>query len=337
MCFLRITVLLILFITPLYYSPQKPDILDCNEVIRLGDHKGLKAVEGLINPITLLYLDTAYASHIVDWEFRRGFFREHPDSAGNYTLSLPRYTLEIATMTNNMHALSFLIAYYASVPRVSVSDTIYWMYDELGSLLQVFVARKHFVPQLEGKLRSDFNDWARISSITLPVKYPDPSVEFDRFLNFKSLNTRNDPRYVELLLGLALQEMGTPGFNEERITGLRKIQTCLANKRIRLPSLGKENMIFIEPIEKRIIPAIRPCRNISELLADKDIMSLLISSWLTSHNFDAHMQYSHSKFLVKPPDKAYFEIYYESGMQAIRLTLPGNNFIMIEKLTESID
>jgi|APCry1669188910_1035180.scaffolds.fasta_scaffold00058_32 hypothetical protein len=337
MLFLRVTVLFILFVKPLYYSPQKPDILYCNEVIRMGDHEGLKAVERLMNPLTLLYLDTAYAGHIVDWEFSQGFLKGHPDSAGYYILDLPGYTLDIASQTNNMHAVSRLLTYYGSVPRITRSDTIYRMYDQLYRFLPVFVGMKPFSRLLEGKLRKDFLEWERLSSITPPVKYPDPSVDFDRFLNLKPLSSRTDTRYMELILGLALQQMGSPGFSEEKIKELRKIQTCLGNKRFQLPRLNTKSMIFTEPIEKQIIPATKSYRNINELVDDKASMTLLISNWLTSHGFDQDIQYSQSKFLVRPPDKVYFEIYYEFGMQAIRLSLAGNRLIMIEKITEAID
>ncbi|MCX6282871.1 MAG: hypothetical protein NTW31_01330 [Bacteroidetes bacterium] len=49
------------------------------------------------------------------------------------------------------------------------------------------------------------------------------------------------------------------------------------------------------------------------------------------------MTYSQSRFLVKRPNKAYVEIYYEFGMQALRLTVLGNKSIMIEKTIETID
>jgi hypothetical protein len=337
MFFLRITVFLLLLIKPLYYSPHTPDILNCRDVIRLGDQSGLKAVEALINPMSLLYLDTAYASHIVDWEFRQGLLKGHPDSAGYYVLDLPGYTLDIASQLNNMHAVSRLLSYYSSVPRISRSDTVYWMYDQLYRFLPVFLGRKTLVPQIESKLRKDFYDWDRISAITPPAKYPDPSLEFDRFLNFKPLKTSNDPRYIELMLGLALQQLGSPGFDEVKIRELRKMQTCLNNKRFKLPTLMKGDLNFTEPIENQIIPTARSYRDINELVTDQAEVALLISSWLTGHNFNRHMPYSHSKFLVSPPCKAYFEIYYDFGMQAIRLTLQGNRLIMIEKLTEVID
>jgi len=66
-------------------------------------------------------------------------------------------------------------------------------------------------------------------------------------------------------------------------------------------------------------------------------MMMIISSWLTRHNFNQHMPHTQSKFLVKHPDKVYFEIYYEFGMQAIRMTLLGNNSVMMEKTMEAID
>lgn len=337
MFFLRITVLLLLLIKPLYYSPHTPDILYCQDVIRLGDQRGLKAVEALINPMILLYLDTAYAGHIVDWEFRQGLLKGHPDSAGYYVLDLPMYTLDIASQINNMHAVSSLLSYYSSVPRITRSDTVYWMYEQLYRFLPVFLGRKTLVPLIENKLRKDFYDWERISALTPPVKYPDPSLEFDRFLNFKPLKTTNDPRYIELMLGLALQQLGSPGFDEVKIRELRKMQTCLNNKRFRLPTLMSGDLNFTVPLENQIIPTVKSYRDINELVTDKAEVALLITSWLSGHNFNEQMPYSHSKFLVRPPDKAYFEIYYDFGMQAIRLTLQGNRLIMIEKITEVID
>jgi len=337
MFFLRVTVLFILFLKPLYFSTPKPDILYCEEVVSTGDLKGLKAVEGLINPMTLLYLDTAYAEHIVDWEFSQGFLKGHPDSAGYYILDLPEYTIDIATLSNNMHAVSRLLSYYCSVPRITKSDTIFPMFDQLYKFLPVFVDMKPFAPLLEGKLSKDFHTWERLAAMTPPEKYPDPSVEFDRFLNLKPLNNHTDPRFMELVLGLALQQMGSPGFTDEKIKELRKMQTCLNNKRFQLPRLGKGNLAFTEPIEKLVIPAKKSYKDVGELVSDKAAMTLLISSWLTRHNFNEQMPYSHSRFLVRPPDKAYFEIYYEFGMQAIRLSLQGNKLIMIEKLTETIE
>jgi len=337
MQFMQITVLLFLVCKPVYYSPQKPDILECEEIVRLGDKYGMKAVEGLINPLTLLYLDTTYAGHIVNWEFRKGFLKGHPDSAGYYILELPEYTIDIVSDMNNIHAASLLLSYYCSVPKVLKSDTIYRLYDQLYRLLPLLVGRKPSGPLLESKLRNDFKYWARISSLTPPVKYTDPSVEFDRFLNFKPVNKQTDPRFMELILSLALQQMGSPGFGEKKINELRKMQTCLNNTRFQLPVLFKENNIFTEAIETQTIPALKHYGNINQLLHDKAAMTLLISTWLTRHNFSPHMPYSLSKFLVKSPGKAYFEIYYDFGMQAIRMTLQGDRTILMEKIMEAID
>ncbi|MCX6286403.1 MAG: hypothetical protein NTY96_04755 [Bacteroidetes bacterium] len=337
MFFLRVTVLFILLAKPLYYSAQQPSLLDADELVLLGDKNGLKAVERLINPMALLYLDTTYASHIVDWEFRQGFLHGHPDSIGYYVLELPRYTLDIASNTDNRHAASNLLRYYCSVPKVIKSDTVYWIYDQLYRFLPVFICRKPYQTFLERKLRKDFEEWSRISTRTAPVKYPDPSVEFDRLMNMKPLNNRPDSRYIALMLGLTLQQLKSPGFDEVKIKNLRRMQTCLNNKRFQLPVLSGEYRIYTEPIETQIIPTIIEYRNISQLVSDKAAMALIISSWLTRHNFNQNMPYSQSKFLVKRPNKVYFEVYYEFGMQAIRLTLLGNKSIMIEKTMEAID
>ena len=337
MLFLRFTILFILLAKPVYYTPQPLSILDCDEMVKLGDKSGLKAVEKLINPITLLYLDTAYANHIVDWEFRQGFLRTHPDSAGYSMLDLPWYTLDIASNLDNRHAASSLLRYYCSVPKLTKSDTIFWMYEQMYRFLPVFVCRKPGGALLEEKLKSDFKAWSHIAAITPPVKYPDPSVEYDRLPELKPLNTSNDSRFIALMLGLSLKQLKSPGFTEEKIKGLRRVQTCLENTRFQLPVLNSEYRIYIQPIEKRIIPAMKEYSNINQLVVDKAAMMLIISSWLTSHDFSQHMPYSQSKFLVKGPDKAYFEIYYEYCMQSIRLTLLGGKRIMIEKITETID
>jgi hypothetical protein len=337
MLFLRFTILFILLAKPGYYTPQPLSILDCDEIVKLGDKSGLKAVEKLINPITLLYLDTTYANHIVDWEFRQGFLRAHPDSAGYYIFDLPMYTLDIAANLDNRHAASSLLRYYCSVPKFTKSDTIFLIYKQMYRFLPVFVCRKPGETLLAEKLKSDFEAWTHIAAITPPVKYPDPSVEYDRLSELKPLNTCNDSRFIALMLGLTLQQLKTPGFTEEKIKRLRSMQTCLENTRFQLPMLNRDYRIFIQPIETLIIPAIREYNNINQLVSDQAGMMLIISSWLTSHNFNQHMPYSQSKFLVKRPNKAYFEIYYEYGMQSIRLTLLGRKIIMIEKVTENID
>ncbi|MCX6282122.1 MAG: hypothetical protein NTU51_09175 [Bacteroidetes bacterium] len=337
MFFLRITVLFVLLARPLYYSPQKPIVLDCDEIISLGDKSGLKAVEKLINPMALLFLDTTYASKIVDWEFNQGFLRGHPDSIGFYILNLPTYTLDIASNTNNRHAASQLMRYYCSVPKVIKSDTICWMYEQLYRFLPVFVCRKPYESILEKKLRKDFEEWSRIAAKTTPLRYPDPSVEFDRFPGLKPLNTRNDSRYISLMLGLTLQQLKSPGFDDKKIKELRSMQTCLSNKRFQLPVLTGGYRIYTEPIETQIVRTISDYGSINQLVSDKPEMTLIISSWLTRHNFNQHMPYSQSKILVKRPNKAYLEIYYENGMQAIRLTLLSKKSVMIEKTMEAID
>ena len=74
MLFFRISILFILLSEPVYYSLPKSYILDCDELVSRGDNLGLKAVEQLINPLALLYLDTAYAGHIVStvWNYKQG-------------------------------------------------------------------------------------------------------------------------------------------------------------------------------------------------------------------------------------------------------------------------
>ncbi|MCX6282872.1 MAG: hypothetical protein NTW31_01335 [Bacteroidetes bacterium] len=227
MLILRITVLFILLAKPLYYSPQQTTILDSDELVLLGDKSGLQAVEKLINPIALLYLDTTYANHIVDWEFREGFLKAHPDSSGYYVFGLPRYTLDIASNINNRHAASYLLRYYCSIPKLTKSDTIFSIYDQLYRFLPVFVCRKPYETVLERKLKTDFEDWSRIAASTPPVRYPDPSVEFDRLLNLKPLNKQSDPRYIALILGLSLQQMKSPGFDENKIRDLSTTLTSI--------------------------------------------------------------------------------------------------------------
>ncbi len=337
MLFLRITVLFLLLAKPLYYSPQQTTILDSDELVLLGDKNGLQAVEKLINPMALLYLDTAYANHIVDWEFRDGFLKVHPDSCGYYVFGLPVYTLDIASNTNNRHAASYLLRYYCSIPKLAESDTIFPIYDQLYRFLPIFVCRKPYESELEKRLKKDFEVWSRLAASTPPARYPDPSVEFDRLLNLKPLCKRPDSRYVSLMIGLSLQQMKSPGFDENRIKDLRRMQTCLNNSRFKLPVLTGEYPIYTEPIETQIIPAACEYKEINQLVSDKAAMALIISSWLTRHNFSQHMPYSQSRVLVKRPNKAYIEIYYEFGMQALRLTLLGSKSIMIEKTIETID
>jgi len=225
MALLRITVLLILLAKPLYHSPQRPEILDCDELITLGDKYGMKAVEDLINPLKLLYLDTSYAGHIIDWEFRQGFLKGYPDSIEYYMLSIPVYTLDIASNTTNRHAVSNLFRYYCSVPKITKSDTVFRLYDQLYKILPVFSRSNPYQKIMEVKLKTDFYVWSRIAVNCPPTKYADPSVEFDRFLNLKPVNNHTDPRYITLLLGLTLQQLKSPGFTEEKIKELRGIQT----------------------------------------------------------------------------------------------------------------
>ena len=337
MLFFRISILFILLSEPVYYSLPKSYILDCDELVSRGDNLGLKAVEQLINPLALLYLDTAYAGHIVDWEFKQGFLRGYPYRSGYYMLDIPEYTLEIAASTGNKHACSNLLRYYCSIPKFSRSDTICMIYNQLYRFLPVFVFRRPCGLLTENKLQQDFTEWEKIAQRNPPVKYTDPSAEFDRFPELKPVNNSPDAGFIALQLALALEQIKSPDFTMDKIKGLRRMQGCLANKRFTLPVIGGEYKVYSEPIETAIVPASREYGNIKQAVEDAGQIRLLVECWLTRHNFSENMPYSQSRILVKPPKKAYFEIYYEFGMQAFRLTLLGNSSFLIEKTMEAID
>lgn len=337
MTFLRIIALLILFAKPVSYSIRQPSILDCDELVSLGKKQGIGAIEKLINPLSLLYLDTGYAGFLTDMEFRAGLLRDHPDSAGYYILDVPEYSVNIASNIGTKYTASTLFQYYCSVPKTRESDTIILMYQQLYKILPIFVLRKPYKGILERKLIKDFEDWYRISMNSPPVKYADPSIDYDRFTNLKPINKTVDARLITLMLGLALQQLKSPAINESRIRELREMQSTLNNKRFTLPVFGTNNEIFTSPIEVEVVQTTKTYGNIYEFLGNNLEVKLIISSWFKRHNLGEDLSFSQGRYLVKPPDKVYFEIYYEFGMQALRMTLLGNSAIRIEKTMEAID
>jgi len=337
MLFLRMSVLVILLAKPLYNVPPQQISVDCESLVMLGDKSGLQSVERIINPLSLLYLDTAYASRIVDWEFSRGFLGASPLNPGYMELNIPGYTIDISSNLGNRHAASKLLQYYCSVPKKTCSDTIFWMYQQMYMFLPVFVLRKPYSNVLEKRLRSDFERWISIASSVPPVKYPDPSIDYDRQTELNPASNTQDARFISLQLGLALQDLGSQGFGEGKIHELRRMQACLGNARFQLPAISGSNRVYTDPIETDTVSTIREYQAISKIIEDKAEMKLIITSWLDRHGISKHQPYSQSKYLVKQPRKAYFEIYYEFGMQALRLTLLDGNKLKIEKMMEAAD
>lgn len=337
MLFLRMSVLVILLAKPLYTIPPQQTSIDCESLVMLGDKSGLQAVEKVINPLSLLYLDTAYASHIVDWEFSRGFLEASPVSPGYMELGIPGYTIDISSNLGNRHAASKLLQYYCSVPKKTSSDTIFRMYQQMYRFLPVFVIRKPYSSVLEKRLRSDFERWMNIASTVPPLTYPDPSIDYDRQTELNPVSNTQDARFISLQLGLVLQALGSQGFDDGRIHELRRMQTSLGNARFQLPAISGSNRVYTDPIETDTVCTIREYQAISKIIEDKSEMRLIITSWLDRHGISKHQPYSQSKYLVKQPRKAYFEIYYEFGMQALRLTLLEGNKLKIEKMMEAAD
>ncbi|MEI6884403.1 MAG: hypothetical protein WCO02_07940 [Bacteroidota bacterium] len=337
MSFLRIAFLLILLAKPVFYTTRPSFPVECDEVLTYGANHGLASVEKYINPLSLLYLDTSYAGYISDLEFRSGFLTNHPDSLGKFVLEIPEYTIAIASSTNSQHAASNLFRYYCSVPRAGGIDTIIRMYQQLYKILPVFIAKKPYEAILEKRLLSDFNYWYALALKRKAVKYSDPSVEYDRFLNLKPLNSPTDARLVTLMLALALQQLQSAAVNDTFIRKLREMQSTLNNKRFILPVLGNSGDLYTSPIESQAFLTSKKYLNIKDFLGNSAEVSLLVSSWLKIQNKGDRIAFIQGRCLVKGRDKAYLEVYYDFGMQALRLTMREDSMIQVEKIMEAID
>ena len=337
MSFLRIAFLLILLAKPVFYTTRPSVPVECDEVLEYGATHGLASVEKFINPLSLLYLDTSYAGYISDLEFRSGFLRNHPDSLGKFVLDIPEYTIAIASCSNNRHAASNLFRYYCSVPRAGGSDTIIRMYQQLYKILPVFIAKKPYEAILEKRLLSDFNYWYGIALKRKAVKYADPSVEYDRFLNLKPINRATDARLVTLMLALALQQLQSAAVNDAFIRKLREMQSTLNNKRFILPVLGKSDDFYTSPIESQTFFTSKKFLSIKDFLGNSAEVSVVVSSLLKMQNKGDRIAFSQGRCLVKGRNKAYLEVYYDFGMQALRLTMQEDSTIQVEKIMEAID
>lgn len=337
MSFFRVAFLLMLLAKPVLHTIRPGDSIYCDDLVSVGTNRGMAAMEKIVNPLSLLYLDTAYAGTVSDIEFRSGFLRSHPDSLGMYVLNVPEFTISIASSTGNRHAASNLFRYYCSVPKDGGNDTVIRMYRQLYKILPVFVARKPYREILEKRLLSDFNYWYRLSLSSPAVNYADPSLVYDRFLSLKHLERKPDPRLITLQLGLAIQQLNPALVNEAKIKELRALQTSLNNKRFILPLLGGDPDYYSSQIETRTLHTTKSFACLKDLLDDRDEMNLLIANWLKTQNWGEQPDFSHGGYLVKGREMAYLEIYCEFGMQALRLKLLESSEIRVEKLMEAID
>ncbi len=196
-------------------------------LINIAKHKGINELKNLINPIDLVYLDSAYAPKLIDLEFKSGFLGRHFDNDKIITYELPELTLAIADDFDYKKADKKLFDYYCSIPKFIRSDTLYYIYNNLDHYLEVLI--KVNPAGLIEKLKKDYNEWTKLA-LKAPKKiYPTieerQKMPFMESIKFKPSNLYPDCNFLVLQLAGALNYLNVKGFDNLLLENLKTRQT----------------------------------------------------------------------------------------------------------------
>lgn len=220
-----------------YANTQNLQIYNADELITIAKTKGLSELELIVNPIDLVYVDSSYASTIIDLEFKSRFWEKYPDNNKIRTYKLPDFTLDLAKEFYNAEAGKRLFAYYSHLPKFAKSDTMYYIYNNLDQFLAVLI--RYSSPRMIEKLKSDYNDWSKLAQKSAPKTYPSMdeirNQSLDESLKLKPSDLYVDCNLMALQIAGALNYLKVKGFDNALIEKLKTRQTYPFAKRYSFP------------------------------------------------------------------------------------------------------
>ena len=203
------------------------NIYNADMLMNIAKTKGIHELEKIVNPVDLIYLDSNYASTIINLEFKSSFFGKHYENKKVIIYSLPELTMNIAENFNNAMAAKKLFSYYCGIPKFVKSDTIYNIYHNLDDYLKIMV--NYPTSSLIKRLKLDDNDWTKLGKKSPKKIYPTieeiPKTPFEKSIKFKTNDLYVDCNYVALQIASALNYLNVKEFDNSLLKSLKTKQS----------------------------------------------------------------------------------------------------------------
>lgn len=203
------------------------NIYNADELMNIAKTKGIHELERDINPIDLVYIDTSYATKLIDLEFKIGFWEKQYNGREITTYGLPSITMEFADNFNNSKAGKMLFDYYCLLPKIIKSDTIYNIYNHLDEYLKIMI--KYNSTPLKERLIKDYDEWSNLAKKTPRKIYPTidelRNLSIEDSLVYKTNNLYVDCNFIVLQIAGALDYLKVNGFNDSLLQIIKRKQT----------------------------------------------------------------------------------------------------------------
>lgn len=329
-CFLILyCFMMIEFANQPYALTPELNIYNASELINIGKQKGIRELEKKIQPIDLVYLDTSYASAIIDIEFKSGFLTKHYDNQNVYIYNTPETTMELADKFNNKKAGARLFEYYCKLPKFIKSDTIYSVYKDLDDYLKLLVKFKS--PKLIERLKKDYYEWSILAKKAPKKVYPTieemQKIPFEESIKFKQTDLHYDCNFIVLQIAGALNRLKVAGFEDSLIEQLKAKQTYPFASRYSFPKAFN-----FEPMPN--VASTKTVQNRSSISNFRtDIKKI---EKIFTENFDYCCE-SKIYEIIENGCKAYFSVSRNNGFDSYKVEIKEDKTIKIEFIPGPIE
>ena len=316
-------------------TPNELKIYNADELVKTAKNKGIHELEKHIYPMNLYYLDSSYAQTLIDLEFKTGFWGRSSQNNKIYTYDTPKITMELADKFNNAKAGEKLFEYYCKLPKFIISDTIYFVYNNLHNYLKTLT--KFNSPELIEKLKKDYNDWSKLAADS-PKKTYSTSKELssstmDEINKFNPNDLNLDCNFIVLQIANALNYLNVTGFEDSFIAKLKTKQTYPLASSYSFP---KTKTYYYGPLTNQNlnsneIKTFQNTTSISDFKKDlKNIEKLFVD------NFDYCCE-SRIYQVIENGSKAYISVSRNNGYDFYRVEIKENKTIEIECMRGSLE
>lgn len=312
-----------------YTSSNVVKIYSANDLINIAKTKGFKELKKSINPIDLIYVDSTYASILIELEFKSGFSSKHNDNNKIITFELPDLTIDLADNFSNAKAGKKLFEYYCSIPKHCKTDTIYYIYNNLDDYLKVLV--KFSSPRLIERLKQDYNTWTMLAQKSPTKSYPTieemRKTSFEESMKFKSSDLYVDCNFIALQIAGALNYLKVNGFDNTLIEKLKTTQTYPFANRYSFP----KPIIIDSKSNYNSGKTIENSTGIRDFRKDYKKVEKLI--------FDNFENCCDSKIyeIIENGSRAYISVSRINGYDFYTIRLNNDNSVIIDKISSIIE